>query len=99
MKILANDGMEASAKAALEQAGFEVHDVKIPQDELANHINEFDVLTVRSATKVRKPLACGLTVVALPVRACAPAGINTLSQVVVPSCVRTVLPCSAWPGV
>lgn len=56
MKILANDGMEASAKAALEQAGFEVHDVKIPQDELANHINEFDVLTVRSATKVRKPL-------------------------------------------
>lgn len=56
IKILANDGMEASAKAALEKAGFEVHTHKIPQDELASRINEFDVLTVRSATKVRKPL-------------------------------------------
>lgn len=56
IKILANDGMEASAKAALEKAGFEVHTTKIPQDELMSRINEFDVLTVRSATKVRKPL-------------------------------------------
>lgn len=56
IKILANDGMEASAKAALEKAGFEVHTAKIPQDGLASRINEFDVLTVRSATKVRKPL-------------------------------------------
>lgn len=54
--ILANDGIEASAKKALEQAGYVVDTGKIPQEELPQRINEYDVLTVRSATKVRKPL-------------------------------------------
>ncbi len=56
IRILANDGIEAAAKADLIKEGYEVQDVKISQDELASRINEFDVLTVRSATKVRKLL-------------------------------------------
>jgi D-3-phosphoglycerate dehydrogenase len=55
-RILANDGIEASAREALEQSGYEVHTNKIPQEELISRINEYDALTVRSATKVRKPL-------------------------------------------
>ncbi len=52
MKILANDGIDAAGKAILESAGFEVITNKIPQDQLANEINQYDVIIVRSATKV-----------------------------------------------
>src|ERR1041384_3722675 len=68
IRILANDGIEAAAKSALEKEGFEVVTEKIPQEELANHINEFDVLTVRSATKVRKPLIDMVTKTKLVIR-------------------------------
>ena len=68
IKILANDGIENSAKNALQAAGFEVHTQKIPQDELPSRINEFDVLTVRSATKVRKPLIDVMTKTRLIIR-------------------------------
>lgn len=52
MKILANDGIDAAGKAILEAAGFEVITNKIPQDQLADQISQFDVIIVRSATKV-----------------------------------------------
>jgi D-3-phosphoglycerate dehydrogenase len=52
MRVLANDGLAPDGKALLEQAGFEVITDTIPQEELASRINEFDVLVVRSATKV-----------------------------------------------
>lgn len=52
MKILANDGIDAAGKAILESAGFEVITNKIPQDQLANEIQHYDVIIVRSATKV-----------------------------------------------
>lgn len=68
IRILANDGIEASAKSALEKEGFEVVTEKIPQEELAKRINEFDVLTVRSATKVRKPLIDVITRTKLIIR-------------------------------
>jgi D-3-phosphoglycerate dehydrogenase len=68
IKILANDGIENAAKGALQNAGFEVHTTKIPQEELAVRINEFDVLTVRSATKVRKPLIDVITRTKLIIR-------------------------------
>jgi len=68
IRILANDGIEASAKDALASAGYEVHDKKIPQEELANRINEFDVLTVRSATKVRRHLIDSITRTKLIIR-------------------------------
>ena len=52
MRVLANDGIDAAGKAILEAAGFEVITTKIAQEELADKINEYDVLIVRSATKV-----------------------------------------------
>jgi D-3-phosphoglycerate dehydrogenase len=39
VKILANDGIDASGKQMLEQAGFHVETTKIPQDQLALGIN------------------------------------------------------------
>ena len=55
-RILANDGIDASGKAMLEAAGFEVVTEKIAQENLVNELNNFDAILVRSATKVRKDL-------------------------------------------
>ncbi len=56
MKVLANDGISQSAIVTLKNAGFEVMNVHVAQEQLQNFINEhqIDVLLVRSATKVRK---------------------------------------------
>jgi len=56
IKILANDGIDPIGKKLLEEAGFIVDTDNIPQDELPARLNEYDVITVRSATKVRKAL-------------------------------------------
>ena len=56
IKILANDGIDPIGKKMLEDAGFDVDTVNIPQDELSGKLNDYDVITVRSATKVRKAL-------------------------------------------
>src|SRR5476651_1221844 len=56
MKILANDGIDPIGKQLLEDAGFIVDTDNIPQEELPARLNEYDVITVRSATKVRKAL-------------------------------------------
>jgi D-3-phosphoglycerate dehydrogenase len=56
MKILANDGIDPAGKALLEAAGFVIDTQNIPQDELPARLNEYDAITVRSATKVRKAL-------------------------------------------
>ncbi len=56
IKILANDGIDPAGKALLEAAGFYVDTVNIPQDELPAKLNNYDAITVRSATKVRKAL-------------------------------------------
>src|ERR1700749_1539528 len=55
-KILANDGIDPIGKKLLEEAGFTVDTNNIPQEELPARLNEYDVITVRSATKVRKAL-------------------------------------------
>jgi D-3-phosphoglycerate dehydrogenase len=68
IRILANDGIEGAALEALKAAGFEVSAQKIPQEELPSRINEFDALTVRSATKVRKPLIDVITRTRLIIR-------------------------------
>lgn len=52
MKILANDGIDDAGKSLLEEAGFEVITHKIPQNELQSRISEYDIIIVRSATKV-----------------------------------------------
>lgn len=56
MKILANDGIDPIGKQILEDAGFTVDTVHIPQDELIAKLNAYDAVTVRSATKLRKEL-------------------------------------------
>lgn len=56
IKLLANDGIDPTGKALLEQAGFEVSTTTIPQDKLIGELNKFDAVTVRSATKIRKEL-------------------------------------------
>jgi len=58
MKVLANDGIAASGKTALENAGFEVITETVSQSDLVDVINreKYEVLLVRSATKVRKDI-------------------------------------------
>lgn len=55
-KILANDGIDPIGKSMLEKAGYTVITDKVAQEDLAMAINKnnYEVLTVRSATKVRK---------------------------------------------
>lgn len=56
LRILANDGLEASAVQSLRDAGHEVvtdfHDV----EALKTVLKDFDVIVIRSATKIRKEL-------------------------------------------
>ena len=56
MRILINDGMSAEGMQMLRDAGHEVDENKIPQEELAGKIDEYDAIVVRSATKVRKDI-------------------------------------------
>jgi D-3-phosphoglycerate dehydrogenase len=58
MKVLANDGMDAIGIEMLHKAGFTVVTEKVAQENLIAEINQqnYEVLTVRSATKVRKDL-------------------------------------------
>ncbi|WP_202616866.1 D-2-hydroxyacid dehydrogenase [Arcticibacter tournemirensis] len=56
IRILANDGIDAVGKQLLEQAGFTVDTENIPQDQLPEALKNYDAITVRSATKVRKDL-------------------------------------------
>lgn len=58
MRVHANDGLSARAKASLVEEGFQVTTDHVPQEQLAAHINKekIDVLLVRSATKVRRDL-------------------------------------------
>ena len=56
IRILANDGIHPDGKLQLEQAGYEVDTNKIPQAELMTRLNDYDVIIIRSATKVRKDL-------------------------------------------
>ena len=58
MKILANDGISQAGENALKEAGLQLLEHKVAQEQLAPFINEYqvDVLLVRSATQVRKEL-------------------------------------------
>jgi len=56
IKILANDGIDPIGKKMLEDAGFIIDTNNIPQDELPEKLQDYDGITVRSATKVRKAL-------------------------------------------
>jgi len=56
IRILANDGIDPAGKALLEAVGFVVETEHIPQELLAEKLNDYDAITVRSATKVRQSL-------------------------------------------
>ncbi len=61
MNVLANDGISKSGVKALETAGFNVSTDTIAQENLIEEINKqnFEVLLVRSATKVRSDIIDG----------------------------------------
>jgi len=59
MKILINDGLSKGGIAALKAAGFDVDENKIPQEELPAKIAPFDVIVVRSASKVKADVIDG----------------------------------------
>lgn len=56
IRILANDGIDDTGKAMLEEAGFVVDTSHYTADELAEKLSEYDAITVRSATQVRQAL-------------------------------------------
>ena len=58
IKILANDGISQAGIEKLESNGFFLSTINIPQEKLIDEINEqkYDVVLVRSATKIRKDI-------------------------------------------
>src|SRR5690606_19202245 len=56
MRVLANDGIDPVGKRILEEACIVVDNNHIPQEELIYKLNDYDAITVRSATKVRQAL-------------------------------------------
>ncbi len=57
-KVLANDGISPAGASKLKEAGFEVDETRVAQEQLEHYMKEHQVsaLLVRSATKVRKEL-------------------------------------------
>jgi D-3-phosphoglycerate dehydrogenase len=56
IKILANDGIDPDGKTLLEEAEYQVDTEKVAQEDLLEVLPAYDVIIVRSATKVRKDL-------------------------------------------
>jgi D-3-phosphoglycerate dehydrogenase / 2-oxoglutarate reductase len=56
VRILVTDGMEQSAVEKLTGLGFEVVEQFYEPEELKEQIKNFDVVCVRSATKIRQPI-------------------------------------------
>lgn len=55
-KILVNDGMHSTGQKMLEDAKCKVETTKVDQKDLPKELPNYDVIIVRSATKVRKDL-------------------------------------------
>jgi len=55
-KILANDGIDASAAEKLIELGYDVEVKFYDKEELVSKINEIDCIIIRSATKIREDL-------------------------------------------
>lgn len=62
IRILVADGMEKSGVEKLKAGGFEVIEQFYEPEELAKQVKDFDVVVVRSATKIRKPIIDAATV-------------------------------------
>jgi len=82
IKILASDGMDKSAIATLEAKGCQVDVKHYEPDELCEAVKDYDVLVVRSATKVREQqidAACASGQLKLVIRA--GVGIDNIDKV------------------
>jgi D-3-phosphoglycerate dehydrogenase len=56
IRILANDGIHPDAVTLLNEAGYQVDDKKLSKEELIQFLPNYDVVIVRSATKIRRDL-------------------------------------------
>jgi D-3-phosphoglycerate dehydrogenase len=56
MRILANDGIDKNGKSMLENAGFTVDTNKVPQDKLKDALKNYDIIIVRSASRVTREI-------------------------------------------
>jgi D-3-phosphoglycerate dehydrogenase len=56
IRILANDGIHPDAVTLLHEAGYQVDDRKLSKEELVQLLPGYDVVIVRSATKIRRDL-------------------------------------------
>ncbi len=56
IKILANDGIDSNGKGILEKEGFIVDTIKIAQADLLEGLKNYDVVIVRSASKITKEI-------------------------------------------
>ena len=52
MKVLANDGLEISAINEIKKNGISIETNHLDKEALIENIKDYDVLVVRSATKV-----------------------------------------------
>ena len=69
LRVLANDGLDPKGVDALVKMGHEVVTEKVAQEDLHTALQDFDVLIVRSATKVRADLIDQLSRTKLIIRA------------------------------
>lgn len=56
VKILVNDGIHPDGQTLLEEADYQVDTDKVAQEDLYKVLPDYDVVIVRSATKIRKEL-------------------------------------------
>ena len=55
MRVLVTDGMDAGAVAKLRGDGYEVVEQFYEPDALGGALRDFDVVVIRSATKIKQP--------------------------------------------
>ncbi len=56
IRILANDGIDATGKKMLTEAGFEVVTDKVPQQNLVTELKNYDAVLVRSASTITREI-------------------------------------------
>ena len=61
IKVLTNDGLQQEAIDNLKLLGMEVTNYHYSKEELKNILKDFDVITIRSATKIDSDILDSLT--------------------------------------
>ena len=55
LRVLVTDGMDAGAMEQLRKDGYEVIEQFYEPDQLGAALRDFDVVIIRSATKIKEP--------------------------------------------